>query len=237
MAKNRIKKLAAPKTWPIQRKVSKWIAKPMPGAHKLEYSLALSVIIRDLLKIAKTSREVKKLLQRGEVIVNDKIVKEIKYNVGLYDIISVPTIKKYYRMLLSKNEKLVLHPVSESEANILPLQVIGKNTLRDNKQQINFNNGWNLLDPGKYSIGDTVLFDLKAGKLTKHIQLKPGCSVIAIKGKHVGQVGTLKHIKLEGELKKQRVVTVKSEKEEWSTSINGLFVVGDKSPEFTVAVK
>lgn len=60
-----LKRLFAPKTWDIKRRGIKFIAKPIPGAHKISMSLPLNVILRDILKYANTNKEVKLMLEKG----------------------------------------------------------------------------------------------------------------------------------------------------------------------------
>jgi len=67
--KRHLRRIAAPKTWPIPRKGTYWIAKPIPGPHKMELSMPLALWIRDYLKLGKTMREVKYILNEGKVLV------------------------------------------------------------------------------------------------------------------------------------------------------------------------
>ena len=52
-----LKRLAMPRSWPLPRKTTVWIARPRPGAHSLERCIALSVVMRDILEVADTSRK------------------------------------------------------------------------------------------------------------------------------------------------------------------------------------
>jgi small subunit ribosomal protein S4e len=67
-----LSRLAAPKTWPIERKRSKWVAKPVPGTHSIMFSMPLQVCLTDILKLAKNKNEVKRILQQGFVLVDGK---------------------------------------------------------------------------------------------------------------------------------------------------------------------
>ena len=59
--KNHLKRIAAPKSWLINRKSSTFIVRPNPGAHALDKGLPLGVIIRDNLKLAVNSPPLFKL--------------------------------------------------------------------------------------------------------------------------------------------------------------------------------
>ena len=240
MAKNQMKRLAAPKTWPIARKGrQRWIAKPLPGAHKQGLCMPLSVIFRDILKLASTAREVKQILHNNEVLINGRRVKDVKFGVGLFDVLAVKEINEYYRVVLTKKNKLALVSIKSAEAKILPLRVKSKTTIRGGKNQINFTNGWNLLDKASHAIGTTVLFDIAKQKPSKDLKLKKGEVVTLVAGKYVGRLAKVEEIKSEGKLRKRKLAHLTSIGKSsdadaaFSTTADNLFVVGDAKAEFT----
>jgi len=236
MAKNQMKRLAAPKTWPIARKgKQRWITKPLPGAHKLGRCMPISVILRDLLELASTTREVKHILHNNQVLVNNKRIKNLKFGVGLFDVLTIDKLNKSYRVVMTKKNKLTIVPIKNTEANILPVKVTSKTTLRGGKRQINFMNGWSLLSKVEREIDSTILFNLAKKKSSKEIKLKSGVVVTLVAGKYVGQLAKLESIKSEGKLKKRKLAKLKplSGEPVFYTTADSLFVVGDSKPEFT----
>jgi len=234
-----MKRLAAPKTWPIARKGRKrWVAKPLPGAHKQGLCMPISVILRDILKLASTAKEVKQILHNNEILVNGRRVKDVKFGTGLFDILTIKKLDEQYRVVLTKKNKLALILVKGVEANILPLKLKSKTTLRGGKNQLNFTNGWNLLSGASYTVGNTVLYDIAKRKPSKELKLKAGVIVTITAGKYVGQIAKVGEIKSEGKLKKRKLVqlmpTDKSiSADAISTTADNLFVVGETKPELT----
>ena len=234
--KNQLKRLAAPRTWPIARKgKERWIAKPLPGAHKQRHCIPISVALRDILKLASTTREVKRILHDNEVLVNGNRVKKVRLGIGLFDVLAINKLNQYYRVILTKRNKLAFVEIKKAEANILPLKVKSKTTLRGGKIQFNFTNGWNVLSKAKHAIGSTVLFDISKKKVGNEIKLKKGAVVAITAGKYVGQVAKLEDIKPEGKLKKRKLALLKSlgGAAVFSTLADSLFAVGATKPEFT----
>lgn len=90
-----LKRLAAPRILKISRKVDPWLAKPRAGPHRSEDSIALGVIIRDILKLADKAREAKRIIVSRNIFVDGKVVTDPKYSVGLMDIIYIKTTDKY----------------------------------------------------------------------------------------------------------------------------------------------
>src|SRR3989344_9677608 len=195
MSKNHLKRLSAPKAWPINRKEKKWITKSNPGPHKLDESMPLNLIVKDLLKYAKTTREVKNILNKKEILINKKPVTEIKFPIGILDIIEIPKTKEYFLFLLNKKGKFFLKKINEKKSELKYLSIIGKKILKKNKIQINFYNGNNLITENKdYKIGDTLLMDLKDKKIIKHLKLEKGSTVYLKKGKYIGSIGIIENI-------------------------------------------
>ena len=56
-----LKSYAAPKSWTLLRKITKWILRPQPGKHPLERSLPVGILLKQL-GIAQTTREAKKIV-------------------------------------------------------------------------------------------------------------------------------------------------------------------------------
>lgn len=61
---NEMKRLTAPRSWPVKRKTSTWITKPSPGAHAIEEGIPVTVVMRDMLGLAETAKEVRLMLQK-----------------------------------------------------------------------------------------------------------------------------------------------------------------------------
>jgi small subunit ribosomal protein S4e len=139
--KNHMSRLSAPRTWPIKRKERQWISKPKPGAHSVELSLPLSVVLKEILNLAETNKQVKYLILNNQVLLNKRHVKEMNIPVGLFDVISVPSLKKHYRMIISKSRKLKIIEIPEKESNITLLRIDNKKILSNKRVQLNFMNG------------------------------------------------------------------------------------------------
>ena len=105
---NEIKRLTAPRSWPVKRKSNAWITKPSPGAHALEDSIPVNVVLRDLLKVCNTASEVRAVLFEKGLLVDGKTVTSLKQGVGLMDIVSLPKIGLSYRMVMNRRGKLEL---------------------------------------------------------------------------------------------------------------------------------
>lgn len=187
-----VKRIAMPKSWPLARKgKQKYVIEPR-GAK--ESSIALLVVLRDLLGLVRTSREAEKILHLTEVKVNGKVVRDKSFPVHLFDIILLHKIKKYF-ILVFKGKKFALQEIKESEAGSKAYKVIGKKILRKGKFQLNLSQGVNLLVASKEAervkVNDSVLVDLEQGKIIKHLPLREKSDAVVIGGKHRGEQGKI----------------------------------------------
>lgn len=224
MVKNHLKRIAMPKTWIVGRKKAKWATKPKPGAHSLLHSLPLNIILRDMIKCAKTAKEVKAILHDKDVIVDGKKRREAKMPVGLMDVISIPAIKEDYRVLLNNRGKIITVPLKKEEASIKPSKITGKSNLKKGKIQINLSDSRNILvDKDTYKVGDTLVINLPDQKIKQHIKLEAGNLVFLTGGNSIGKVGRIEEIKGNN-------VVFKVGEESFETLKQHAFVIGQQKP-------
>lgn len=201
-----LKRHTAPTAWPIKRKNITFIAKPNPGSHKSEYVTPIVVILRDILGYAETSKEVKLIIHNEEVLVNNKRVQDIKFPVGLFDIIEIKKTKEKFVALFDKVGKVKLIPTKD---NNVYLKVTKKTQLANKKYQLNFMNGFNTLVDEKTfkttKVNDSVVFDLDKKKISSVLSLKEGNYVFLFEGKFKGQFGEIKGFTLYNGLTKDLV--------------------------------
>jgi small subunit ribosomal protein S4e len=211
-----IKRKTIPKFWPIARTGNKYLAVP---SHNKNEALPLVIVMRELLGLVKTKKELKKVLNEKKVLVNGKIVQETNYPISLFDSLAIPSINKYFRIVLAA-KKLSLIPITEKEINTGLFKVINKILVAKGKTQLNLSNGRNMITSEKIQVGNFVAVDNIKNKIIKIIPLEKDTKVIVIKGKHMGESGKIKEIVKEGQ---NNIAKIKADNGEISTEINNLF--------------
>ena len=66
MSRSHIKRLVMPRSWPLPRKSSIWVQKPNPGGHSIEHCMPLALVLRDVIGVAHTRREAKRILHSAK---------------------------------------------------------------------------------------------------------------------------------------------------------------------------
>jgi len=176
------------KFWPIPKKGTKYLAF---ATHDHYGSTPLIIIMREVLKLVKNKKELKKLINEKQVQINHKYVKETNYPLNLFDILTLPGIKKNYKIGLSENKKIVLEEVNNEKADLKIFKIIGKKILPKKKVQLNLMQGKNIILEEKAKVGDSLVLNLKNNKVIKIIPMEKGKEAFVIKGRHMGAKGKI----------------------------------------------
>ena len=67
--------------WPISQKGTKYVIVP---SHNRKNGIPLLIVMRDILKLVKTRKELKKILLEKKILVNNKVAKEENLSMVLY---------------------------------------------------------------------------------------------------------------------------------------------------------
>ncbi len=187
-----MKRLAAPRSWPIKRKVNVFAAKQRPGSHSIETSVPAVFLLRDMIKICDTSREAKRIVANRDLIVDGKPVRSVKAPVGLMDAIAIPAMDLYYRMVLTDKGKLTAVPVSKDEAGWKLCRIENKTKVKGGKIQLNLHDGRNvILDKNDYKTGDVLKISVPSQDIIEAYPLDKDAAVLVAAGQHAGQTETV----------------------------------------------
>lgn len=232
-----LKRKPAPSFWPIHRKEFVWTVKPKPGPHSLTHSLPLTVILRDVLGFAKTSKEAKTIISQGKVLVNGKTSKEEAFPVGLMDVISIPDAQTAYRVF-SHAKGFVLHPIEKDETAFKFCRIENKKVVSHGHVQLNFHDGTNKLiqiaDPKKpdediYQTLGVVKVSIPDGEILGQIKLEKGVTALITEGKNRGVYGKIVDIeKAAGKKARSLLATIEDATgKRFQTILDFVFVIDD----------
>lgn len=225
------KRLSAPKTIKVPRKEKKWLTSASPGPHD-KSSVPLIVVVRDLLGIADTGREAKKAITSGEVLVDGTPRKDHRFPLGLFDVVSVPSMEKGYRILFDEQGRYT--PKEVEDDNLKVYKITGKTMVKGGKEQLNLFDGSNLIASG-YNVKDSILVELPEKQIVDHLKFEEGALVMITGGTHAGEMGKLKKYRvMKGP--SANLVTVEGEDKEYTTIEDYVFVIGKDRPVIDLGV-
>ena len=213
-----LKRQEVPKSWPVYRKGTKYVVRPDSN---LEAGMPLLVILRDVLKIVQNRKEARRVIFLKQILVNNKIPKDEKSPVLLFDTISLIPAKKNYRLDLSEKGKFKLREINENEINRKPAKIVNKKILKGKRIQLNLQDGRNFLSDIKCGVNDSVLVNFKEKKIEKCLPLKEASKAVVFAGKHSGKRGSIKTLDME----KKIVELETDEKEKINVLLRQIIVI------------
>jgi len=211
-----LKRQKAPKKWPISRKGTTFVVRPLSN---LEKGIPLLVVLRDMLKIAQNRKEVKKAIHEKNILVNLKPIKDERHSILLFDLITIVPEKKNYIIGLTENGKFKIEETKNSMDTKIA-KVVDKKMLKGKKIQLNLSDGNNILSDVKCEVNDSVLVDLKNKKIQKCLPLKEKVNVFVFEGKHSGKNGVVNKI-----LSEKKMVELIRDKDIFNVLIKQLMVI------------
>jgi len=223
-----MKKLAAPRTWPIKRRDQTFMTSPLPGG-KFELGMPLNVIFKEMLGYAATSKEVKRVLNTKNVLVSGSRVKEPRFLVGLFDTIAIDETSSYHRIVLNDKGKIEAVQIKKEESNVKLSKVIGKAMLRKKRIQLNLSDGRNMIiEKDTYKTGDTLMISLPDNAIKKHVKLDKNAMIFLTGGKHIGETGIVQGIS------KDKITYKSGNGEVIETMKSHAFAIGEEKPLISI---
>ena len=228
MSSQHLKRLAMPRSWPLPRKTTVWVTRPTPGAHSLEHCMPLTLVVRDMLGLAKSAREVRYILHNELAKVDGRVVKDTRRGIGIMDVLTRG--EDNYRCILDHNGRLRYRPISAKEAGWKICRIEGKTTIKGGKTQLNLHDGRNIIveDPKEYNTGDSLKLNLPDQKILEHIRFGEGTRCYLIGGAHVGSTAEVSEY-----VEKRSSMPNEVQFGDFGTVVRNVFAVGDASLPLT----
>jgi len=227
-----LKRLTAPVSWHIAKKEEKFVTKTSPGPHS-GAAMPVAVWLRDKMGLAGNMKEVKRILNQRQVILNGKPVTDPKLGLGIFDIISIPKIGKHYRVLTDKKGRMVTIEIDAEAAKTRLCKIRNKSIVRGGKVQLNLLYGANLLADNTYHPKDSIVVTLEGENrfaIVDHFPFAIGNMAMVIGGKHSGKVGRISEIRVAAGSIPNRVILQDKDGETFETVEQYVFMIGRETP-------
>ncbi len=239
--KKHLKRLPAPKHWPIKRKHGKFTTRPIPGPHAKEECLTLALVLREVLGAAENMREVKAILSAGDVYVDGRQRKDPRFPVGLMDVLEFKSSGEKYRLIPKIRGGLRLVSISEDESKFKLGRIQKKMMAPGGKCQLTLHDGRNLLlpeksNPAEYHTLDTLVISVPDQKILESMKLESGAYAMVTQGRNVGMEGKVIEIEKRIGTHASTVTVQDPEGNRFQTALEYVFVLGKDKPKISLAV-
>ena len=220
-----LKRITAPRTWPIERKTKKWAIRPSLGPHPIEKSVPLLMVVRDYLGYADTARGARSIINSRDVMVDGVVRTDLKFPCGLMDVISIPKVGENYRILFDTRGIIRLVPIKPDEAKWKLCRIENKTVLKGGKMQLNLHDGRNILTDENYKTGDSLKISIPDQKILESVPFEKGSLAMVTGGSHVGEIAEIEGVEITRS-SKPNIVNLKG----FSTIEPYVFPVGKDKP-------
>lgn len=229
------KRISAPSTWPIHRKGSTFVTKISPGPHSKEYGMPLIVLLRDVLHVGQTRKEIKHIVSTKQVLVDGRVRTNDRFPVGHMDIVELSTSKAVYRIQLHTSNKLLPVEIGKKEKDFKICKIIGKRNIRGGKTQISLHDGRNIvLEKDDERIAQmksmsSIKIQIPSQEILEIYALKEDARAMVTEGRHRGRVGKIIDISQRYGPKASEVTFMDEtggEDAEFRTALDYVFVIG-----------
>ena len=155
--------------------------------------------------------------------------KNHKHPCGFMDVLSIPKLKKDFRVLFDQSGKLTLVSISSKNAEWKLCRVENKTIVKENQIQLNLHDGRNkLVKKDDYKTGDVLRIVLKDKKIDDVYKFEKGTVSMIIGGSHIGETAHIQDIEII-QSSKPNIAKMKGEKE-FTTLQNYVFPIGKNKP-------
>ncbi len=190
----------------IRRKGSVYVTKPNGGRHTLDKSISLVMLVKRLDIAPANNTETERIIRRGLILVNNKVIREPSYPVGLNDIIEVANEKKYYRIAVNDRARIEIVGIQKPDYDSMLYKVTGKYKAKKESIMLRLHDGSIVKGIKGVDVNDSVIVNSK-GEVAKVLKLEKGAKCIVIDGVHAGTSGKITNI-TEGSLHIRHSATI-----------------------------
>ena len=141
------------------------------------------------------------------------------------DVISLPNIDEYYRLLIDARGVIRLTPTTAADAKWKLCRIENKTILKKGHTQFNLHDGRNIITTEKYHTGDVLKLGVPEQEIMDLFPLAKGNLAMVIGGKHAGEIAEIEEIQ-ETKNPKPNVVKLKG----FTTITSYVFSIGKETP-------
>jgi small subunit ribosomal protein S4e len=228
-----LKRLNAPDSWHIPKKTTKFITKTAPGPHNAN-AMPIAVWLRDHMGYVLNMKEVKQVLRQKDIIINGRPCRDPRMGIGIFDIISIPKMGKYFRMLRGKNGRHKAVEIDAESAQSRLCKIQNKTIISGGKVQLNLRYGANIIADNTYRANDSIVVSLKPEdrfKIIAHFPFAVGNMAMITGGKHSGKVARIVDIiNTPGSVPNKIILEDDATKIRFDTIAPYIYMIGTKTP-------
>ena len=217
---NHLNRMASPRYMRVDKKMSKYIAKPMLGRHTLQSSVALVTVLKESIGVGSSTYEMKKAIKEGKIKVNGNVVKDERLAIGLEDIVEIVPSNEVYRIGIDNKGRI---NAEKTDNKAQTLKIVGKYIYKGGKLMLRLHDGTSIAAIKDADVNDSV--KLNNRKVEKVVKLEKGAQCLIIRGIHSAETGSIVDIK-KGAAGREPTVEIEAKGGRIETVLRNVIVIG-----------
>jgi len=192
--KKHLKRLAAPKSWMLDKLGGVFTVRPSSGPHKMGESFPLTLFLRNRLKYALNKTEVQTILKQRLVKIDGKVRTDEKFPLGFMDVIQIEKNNENFRLIYDVKGRFTVHRITNQEAKYKLCRVKAVKTGPKNVPYLYTCDGRTIRYPDPLiKVNDSIRLDINTNKIMDFIKFESGNLCMVTGGRNTGRVGTIMH--------------------------------------------
>merc|ERR1739844_58359 len=189
-----MKRLAAPKSWMLDKLGGVYSVRPSSGPHRLGESMPISIFLRNRLKYALTAKEVATIMRQRLIKVDGKVRTDARFPAGFMDVIQIDKTGENFRLIYDVKGRYTIHRITNQEAKYKLCRVREIKTGPKNVPYLYTSDGRTIRCPDPIvKANDSIRLDINTGKIMDSIKFEAGNLCMVTGGRNTGRVGTIMH--------------------------------------------
>ena len=116
-----MKRLAAPKSWMLDKLGGVYSCRPSSGPHRLRECMPISIFLRNRLKYALTAKEVSTIMKQRLIKIDGKTRTDPRFPSGFMDVVQIDKTGENFRLIYDVKGRFTIHRITNqvSQGNII----------------------------------------------------------------------------------------------------------------------
>jgi len=192
--KKHLKRLAAPKTWMLDKLGGVFTTRPSSGPHKMRESMPITLFLRNRLRYALTAKEVSLIMKQRLVKIDGKCRTDPRFPCGFMDVVQIEKTNENFRLIYDVKGRFTVHRITNQEAKYKLCRVKAVKTGPKNVPYLYTSDGRTIRYPDPViKVNDSIRLDINTNKIMDFIKFEAGNLCMVTGGRNTGRVGSIMH--------------------------------------------
>merc|ERR1711988_553359 len=189
-----LKRLAAPKSWMLDKLGGVYSCRPNSGPHRLGESMPIAIFLKNRLKYALTNKEVETIMKQRLIKIDGKVRTDTRFPTGFMDVVQIEKTGENFRLIFDVKGRYTIHRITNQEAKYKLCRVKAVKMGPKNVPYLYTSDGRTIRYPDPIiKANDSIRLDINTNKIMDSIQFEAGNLCMVTGGRNTGRVGTITH--------------------------------------------